>query len=182
MFSPATAVTAGALVFAIGGALLIAQPFAQETGVPGAETTEVPDSVPFTAEFLPSSGVRSLRTETVDGVTRMRDQAWTPLMRNVSDPRLDGRLTYSEDVDVYPGSHSFGSVTYRITNDEGAWQGSTAIVKEGDAYGDGSVVVLVGEGAYEGLYAWMDTTDWNAIRGVVFPAAPPEAPAPPPDE
>jgi len=36
MFSPAKAITAGALVFAIGGVLLIAQPFGQQSSVPGA--------------------------------------------------------------------------------------------------------------------------------------------------
>jgi hypothetical protein len=39
MFSPAKAITAGALVFALGGVLLIAQPFDQQGGgVPGAAT------------------------------------------------------------------------------------------------------------------------------------------------
>ncbi len=37
MLSPVKAITAGALVFAIGGAFLIAQPFEQQGGVPGAE-------------------------------------------------------------------------------------------------------------------------------------------------
>jgi hypothetical protein len=39
MFSPVKAITAGALIFAIGGAFLIAQPFGQQGGsVPGAVT------------------------------------------------------------------------------------------------------------------------------------------------
>src|SRR5688572_7328945 len=41
MFSPAKAITAGALV--IGGALLIAQPFQQESVVPSAATDPVPE-------------------------------------------------------------------------------------------------------------------------------------------
>jgi hypothetical protein len=40
MFSPANAITAGALVFAIGGVMLIAQPFEQQGSVPGAATDE----------------------------------------------------------------------------------------------------------------------------------------------
>ena len=40
MFSPVKAITAGALVFAVGGLLLIAQPFDQPgVGVPGAQST-----------------------------------------------------------------------------------------------------------------------------------------------
>jgi len=38
MFSPVKAITAGALVFAIGGVMLIAQPFDQQASVPGAAT------------------------------------------------------------------------------------------------------------------------------------------------
>ena len=41
MLSPAKAITAGALVFALGGALLIAQPFQQQGSVPGAEAEAV---------------------------------------------------------------------------------------------------------------------------------------------
>ena len=41
MFSPVKAITAGALVFAIGGVMLIAQPFDQQVGsVPGAATDD----------------------------------------------------------------------------------------------------------------------------------------------
>ena len=36
-------------------------------------------------------------------------------------------------------------------------------------------VVLVGEGAYEGLYAWTDVSDWSAISGVIYPDPPLEA-------
>ena len=38
MLSPVKAITAGALVFALGGVMLIAQPFGQQGSVPGAET------------------------------------------------------------------------------------------------------------------------------------------------
>ncbi len=43
MFSPVKAITVGTLVFAIGGAFLIAQPFGQQEGsVPGAQSTFLP--------------------------------------------------------------------------------------------------------------------------------------------
>ena len=56
MFSPAKAITAGALVFAIGGVLLIAQPFDQQGGsVPGAATdTEVVPATWVTGDVHPS--------------------------------------------------------------------------------------------------------------------------------
>jgi hypothetical protein len=143
---------------------------------PDAEAIE---PVPFTAVFIPSSQVRFGSSETVDGVVQRRGDAWTPIMSGVSDPRMDGTLTYSEDDDAYPGGHHFATVTYRIVNDDGAWQGSTPIFKENGEYSNNSVVLLVGEGAYEGLYAWMDTSAWDAIKGVIFAAPPPEAPVPP---
>jgi hypothetical protein len=184
MFSPAKAITVGVVVFALGGAVLIAQPFDQQGGsVPGAATdTEVAAPIEFSATFTPSSDVRVGTYETVDGVIQQRGNAWSPVISGMSDPRLDGVLTYSEDSDLYPApgaSFEFGAVTYRISTADGAWQGSTPIVKDGGGYCCNSVVVLVGEGAYEGLYAWMDTSDWDAIHGVIFPAPAPPAPTAP---
>jgi hypothetical protein len=40
-------------------------------------------------------------------------------------------------------------------------------------------MVLAGEGAYEGLYAVLDVTDWADVRGTVFPAPPPAEPRAP---
>jgi len=140
---------------------------------------EVVEPVEFTAMFIPSSSVRTGTYETVEGVIQQRGNAWTPSIRGVSDPRMDGTLIYSEDYDLYPGGHSFATVTYRIVNDDGAWEGSTPIFKANGAYSDNNVVLLVGEGAYDGLHAWMDTSDWDAITGVIFPGAPPAAPVPP---
>ena len=57
MFSPVKAITAGALVFALGGMFLIAQPFGQQGAtVPGAATDEVAPNTEFTAEWGFTSG------------------------------------------------------------------------------------------------------------------------------
>ena len=57
MFSPVKAITAGALVFALGGVLLIAQPFDQQGGsVPGAATD---------ADIVPPVEVTGRRTLTI---------------------------------------------------------------------------------------------------------------------
>ena len=152
-------------------------------GVAAAQESEtsrdVAEPVPFTARFIPSSAVRTGTIEDVDGIVQQRGNAWTPVMAGVTDPRMDGTLTYSEDYDVYPGGHHFATVTYRIVNDDGAWQGSTPVFKENGSYNSNSVVQLVGEGAYDGLYVWLDTSDWGAVQGVIFPAPPPAAPVPP---
>ena len=93
-----------------------------------------------------------------------------------------------EDGVAFDGRHGVGHGTalrsdeggLGITNEDGAWQGSFPSVYEGFSNTSGAQsVVLVGEGDYEGLYAWMDVTNWLAINGVVFSYPPPEAPAPP---
>ena len=146
-------------------------------GVAAQDATN--DPVRFTARFLPSSSVRNGTVETVGGHIESRGQAWAPAIGDMSDPRLDGRLTYSSNVDAYgaPGEDlSLGMATYRIETDEGAWEGSTPFLDTDDS--PTSTIVLTGEGAYDGLYAVMGT-DWDAIVGYIFSTPPPEAPTAP---
>lgn len=75
MFSPVKAITVGALVFALGGVLLIAQPFDQRGGgVPGAETPG-------------STGVAVTVTQQCTDVVNDGCR-WT-----ASDPRLTGTIS-----------------------------------------------------------------------------------------
>ena len=80
------------------------------------------------------------------------------------------------------------SRSYRIVNDDGAWTGSSTFVQAGVQAGDSSLDgppmiardtgVLVGEGAYEGLTAFM-TGDYRAGssgEGVIFGIAVPPTP------
>ena len=143
----------------------------------GAQDADPPTR--FTARFVPSSSVRSGTAETVGDHVAQRGWAWAPLIEDMSDPRLDGRLTYSSNVDLYTGADgevSLGTATYRIETDDGAWEGSTPFLDADDS--PTSTVVLAGSGAYEGLYAVMGT-DWDAIVGFIFAAPPPEAPTAP---
>ena len=121
-------------------------------GVAAAQESEtsrdVAEPVPFTARFIPSSSVRTGTIEDVDGIVQQRGNAWTPVMAGVTDPRMDGTLTYSEDYDVYPGGHHFATVTYRIVNDGGAWNGSGRLVRGfsvsmGDQLFDDETVLLI---------------------------------------
>ena len=179
MFSPSKALIAGALVFGIGGAMLIAQPFGQQGGTaPGAESADYVEPVRFTAVFTPGPEVSRPTCEVIGGMTQCIGIAWSPYISEVSDPRLDGVMTVSQNQNQYPLQPWLLMETYRIANDDGAWQGSFPSMSDGSVFGSASVV-LVGEGAYEGLYAWTDVSDWSAISGVIFPAPPPEAPAPP---
>jgi hypothetical protein len=180
MLSPAKALTAGAIVFAIGGVLLVAQPFDPQAGVPGAEVAEYTEPVEFTAVITPGPWVSHETCEVVGDWWQCQGEAWAPEITDVSDPRLDGEMTDSANTNKWPGQPMLAMETIRITNEDGAWQGSFPSVYDSYDESSGAMsVVLVGEGGYEGLYAWMDVTDWSAINGVVFSYPPPEAPAPP---
>jgi hypothetical protein len=186
MLSPAKAIAVTALAIGVGGVMLIARPIDGPPDMaPGAATdTEPIAPVVVTAAIRPGPEVAESSTsfEEVPGRVERRGTVWAPTI-TASDPRLEGRVTQRNDQDQYPGpdgpeSFVLGTSTMRIENDEGAWQGSNVyflVAEEGGAIS----VVLVGEGAYEGLYAVLDLTDWSAIRGVVFPAPPPPAPAAP---
>jgi hypothetical protein len=166
MFSPAKAITTAALVFGIGGVMLIAQPFGQEGDTPPGAATDVERAAPVevSGRIICGSPARApTAAATVvplpDGemtVTQSRDGAWLESDAQMSDPRLEGDYFISENRDEYqpPGESAsihVGSLTRRIVNGEGAWQGSGTF----GALSDGNITafstVLVGERAYEGL-------------------------------
>jgi len=158
MFSPARAITVGALVFAIGGVLLIAQPFDQQgSRVPGAATDDEsmkpalvsgflvwPEDAPWISE-LPSfeettqNGVRREHWVVVDGASI-----------EMSDPRLSGSVTLDMSTDRFDESSTdVGWGTVRIENAEGAWDGRTVGTSDRSAGGrEIAYYELVGSGAY----------------------------------
>ena len=92
----------------------------------------------------------------------------------MSDPRLDGDVLISWQTDDYPG-YTLGTGTWRIQTADGVWEGSYPRL-EAEGTSDKATVVLVGQGAYEGLIAvWEQTIDgsgWDVV-GAIFPAGPP---------
>jgi len=191
MFSPAKAITAGALVFAIGGVLLIAQPFDQQgASVPGAATDAeamTPALVTGTLEIDLSSGDFNNRGSR-NRATRYELTGETA-RAEMSDPRLNGSVTtdwiqdqhYTADfpdlegLDAYFADNPGGAVlkwgTVRIENDTdtGAWEGTvletfdvTAEVLAGAGLNVG-VVELVGVDAYDGLSAVLFMRDSNEM-------------------
>jgi hypothetical protein len=136
--------------------------------------------VEFTGAITCGDMVRPETAEAGAGVTMNRGGAWNPVAVTMSDPRLAGDYYISFDSDVYTDGSSVGTGTWRIQNDDGAWQGSYNILGVGDR---GAVVTtpLVGEGAYDGLTAiWESTFDplscvwevWGLISTSPLPAAP----------
>jgi hypothetical protein len=175
MLSPVKSIAAGALIFALGGAMLIAQPFEEGGGiVPGAATDAVAaqDPSPFSGELHP-------------GFATAGGYQWS--IHEMTDPRLDGKAFYSGS-EVSPTDDTWlGWWTLRIVNDEGAWQASfPAFYQDPESPEErGPEVVtalLYGEGPYEGLVAvtniGLDEPYGWGVNGVVIDADTlPEPPA-----
>ena len=88
-------------------------------------------------------------------------------VRHVSDPRLDGTWyeTWSNDDYTVKGrlDPSIVRFTDRIENDDGAWQGSAVMFVSSDATISSSSavqMVMIGEGAYQGLTAILQFEDF----------------------
>jgi hypothetical protein len=122
-------------------------------------------------------------------VQMLHGNTWRPSARTMSDPRLEGTYSISFDEDRYFGSAladdtQVGAGTWRIENDEGAWQGSYHIFGMGDGADVTVTVPLIGEGAYEGLTAIVESAfdaqacrwDW---RGLILRGELPAYPEPP---
>lgn len=190
MFSPAKAVTAGALIFAIGGALLMAQPFGQQqASAPGAEGDAVPTDpvwVSGTLHLAPHCAGPDI--ERTDSVQHQRGYRCTPQQWRVDDPRLSGAATSTWNADVYqPDGEGYVSIiagTYELVNDQGRWH---CRYDDALAHGMGllwdadndQTVTCRGEDGYEGLSAIL-ITDWAAaprtIEGLLFEGEGPPLP------
>ena len=141
-------------------------PAAQPTTV-AVESLQTPQApVEFTACVSPGPEVQpgteeDSQVSLPDGemtITRTRGYTWQSTVSDVSDPRLVGTWYNSVDGDHYtnPGggaSPTFDAWTHRIENDEGAWQGSLVGIDFPDGERSDGPLVLIGEGAYEGLTA-----------------------------
>jgi hypothetical protein len=175
MFSPVKAIIAGALVFALGGLFLVAQPFAQERGsLPGAAT----DATKATATAV--TATQECRLGYVVDCTY-----------TASDPRVTGTGSH-----VFTGSASeTGSSTVnsgavgafwsdtRIDGPDGAWTGHHYIVTDGTGTAH-TLIMLAGEGAYDGWSYIASGTDPESdgdheLVGVIYEGAlPPVGPLP----
>lgn len=187
MLSPVKAITAGALIFAVGGAFLIAQPLQQQGSVPGAEAEAVaPAWVTANVQF----GDCDFGETTIeDGVTQERGmncwgQRWTS-----DDPRLDGegRVAHNADsFDVDGQGYSLVTSIVEVSNDEGGWQCTNAdrVVSPADVLFqtsrlDGDRLSCVGYGDNQGLSAIL-TAKWvgfpMTVEGLIFSGEMPPMP------
>ena len=200
MFSPAKSLIVGAIVFALGGAVLIVQPFDQQGGsVPGAETEAIaPTWVTGTVAPAPSCSGDDI---VWDGdVGRRRNVECSPQKWFASDPRLTGEVVRRWNDDIYKtdeGDIWVSMSAAYLRNDDGGWACSSSGLSKGiGTTADGTTVDAesvnggtatfdcIGDGGYAGLSATLVLRDAGGftedIVGLIFSGdypPPPEAPA-----
>ena len=189
MFSPANAIIAGALAFAIGGVMLIAQPFDQPDSVPGAATDDPAMAPSFFSgapadDWVHTPPVTERREDgVVDGTGESYTVSW-----EANDPRISGTATMvMNETDYRPATTTLaptgdiGSIRtylFSIVNDDGSWEGQLQeLVLESPEFSSNSGW-LTGTGAYDGLRAYLvwSVTDDLTFRGHITAEGPPPVP------
>ena len=193
MLSPVKAITAGAIVFAIGAAFLITQPFQQQSSVPAAEADAVAPT--WVTGTVQPGGSCSDGTSVVEiDVIRSRNFECGPQTWTSSDPRLTGEVARRWSEDTYRMDDGSGSKTVSLDaaylrNEGGGWACSAidlldgASVRSGIAL-TGTARTCIGNGGYEGLSAILASEYGPGYSeefvGLIFPGdfpPLPEAPA-----
>jgi hypothetical protein len=179
MLSPVKAITVTALVFTIGGMMLIAQPFDRQGGnVPGAEVTDEsmsPSQVSGRYIYQRSQTRHRELFRSEDGVERFPGDSWADITVESSDPRLAGEASFTLDRDIYPGRIGIVWGTGVITNEAGSWTGSTVgIIRPEDGISWRTRDQFTGSGAYEGLSVMLDKESNGEFEGVIVPGPLPD--------
>jgi hypothetical protein len=158
MFSPAKAITAGAIVFAIGGVMLIAQPFQQQSTMPGAATDEGRAApVEFSGTWFFGGAERLAPSETDGDPGTGRGGAWYLTGLSMTDARFGGEVTIFDNLDEYSDGHVVFGDAWRVENADGAWQSEPGYsVDFADGSNSGLTAVFHGEDGYAGLVAVVD--------------------------
>ena len=158
MFSPLKAITAGALVFAISGAFLISQPLGQPGSLPGAEQPFDPGTG-VVITIIDPEGVGGYEPDAVRDPAGywVTDGAVYHSTWDATDPRLSGAATYIGMWHMYSlPSTQLEAVAMTVYNDDGRWVGTgRGIFSPTAEYGDNLWLALEGEGAHEGLTAYV---------------------------
>jgi hypothetical protein len=201
MFSPSKALIAGALVFGIGGVLLIAQPFQQQGSVPGAATEAVPPTW-VTGTVSPASSCTGSDIVWEGDVGSRRNAECNPQMWTSSDPRLTGEVARRWNDDIYrtdEGDIWVDMGAAYLRNDDGSWACSSSDLLKGigttaggttteeESVTGGTVTFdCVGDGGYAGLSAILVLKAAEGfsedIVGLIFSGDFPPVPEPPATE
>jgi hypothetical protein len=120
-------------------------------------------------------------TETsVEGRTEVRGTVFHTPVLTMSDPRLDGTVTRTNNVDLYDDPPIWTwQALWRIETEDGAWEGVETPLVFTDGSRSTTMVALDGEGAYDGLTAITEFdhegSGWN-VRGVIIDGEMPPVP------
>jgi hypothetical protein len=189
MFGIAKAVTASALILALGGALFVVQPSGRHGGGPSGAETEPVAPTWITGSITHAPGCRR-PAATEDGAVTHRWnivcelQTWT-----ASDPRFTGRtsLRVNEDhVQIDEGTAVVGTSAYHVTTEGGTWTCRfNWVYPEFVEMVAGDTLMCVGAGGYEGLsavlYQQVDPSNslGETFVGLLFSGDVPPVPDPP---
>jgi hypothetical protein len=147
-----------------------------------AQDQETPAQAPveFTGRLLYGPQTVAGTETDVGERTEVRGTAFQTPVLTMSDPRLDGIVTRTNNVDLYDDPPVWTwQALWRIETDEGAWQGVETPLVFTDGSRSTTTVVLVGEGAYDGLIALTEfdheSEGWD-MRGAIIEGEMPPAP------
>jgi hypothetical protein len=145
---------------------------------PELEAAEPPSFFTGTAPTSGACPIANPTFETVDGVMKKRGESWGCLTWTTEDPRFSGvsKNIWNSDEYITPADAANGRLGHiiagreRIENDAGAWEGTWTELGVGSEF-DQSAGWFVGEGAYDGLVAYVVITDpagngnvWGVIK------------------
>jgi hypothetical protein len=176
MISPGKAISAGALVFALGGVLFIAQPFDQQGSIPGAEQGAEPVAPARVSGPTISRKCGYESEPVVEGPVERSYGTGCEILKDWSDPRLAGidwRNNNATGYDLADGD-TLGIYydVHVITTDEGAWRSRPQIAFEFPGVPDISDFprwwVLDGEGAHEGLSLLLFSAPNETLTGYII--------------
>jgi hypothetical protein len=162
-------VAAALMIVVVAGVVL--SPPGSRSVTPGApspspEPQDLPNATIFEGQILCGQSDAQTGSTTLNDIgdeeallqrRETRGFGYEVAVASMSDPRLDGEIINYWDSDEYFADFSsvgqVGTGTWRITNDEGAWQGSFHDVFFPDDSWGTTVYPLYGEAAYAGLVA-----------------------------
>lgn len=176
MLSPVKTLAGVAIAAIIATSFLVARPF--ETG---------PGSAPLGAELDPSQAAVITGTiadlgspsntsgtrEVTDGIVRTKGIHYMNVWET-SDPRLSGTATYDAAWIAFPAEDlQVEAARHVLENADGRWVGSgSTLANSGVIDENTDIAILRGEGAYEGLTAYVQM-DWTSlpatIEAAIFP-------------
>lgn len=147
-----------------------------------AQDQETPAQAPveFSGRLLYGPQTLAGTDTVVEGRTEARGNVFRTPVATMSDPRLHGSVTRTNNIDIYDDPPIWTwQALWRIETEEGAWQGVETPLVFTDGSRSTTTVILVGEGAYDGLIALTEFDHageaWD-LRGVIIDGEMPPVP------